>query len=50
MLSTYGVHHAAKNPADAEKAITQSGKPYSNYLSGAENPHLLWKAKVHDCV
>ena len=27
ILSTGGMHHAAKNPAHADKAITWSGKP-----------------------
>jgi hypothetical protein len=50
MLSIDGVHHAAKNLPDANKTSARSGKPQSNYLSGTENPHLLWKAEVHYCV
>jgi len=30
MLSAGGMHHAAKSPAHADKAIAWSGKPYSN--------------------
>jgi hypothetical protein len=47
MLRIVGVQHVAQNPAGADRATARSGKPLSNYISGAETPRLLRKAKFY---